>query len=185
MVAVLSIVFADGKIKSPDTDLQESNYLDAAFEDMAADSDDITINATYMDRAETFEELESTAGFIVRATVESVETRTAGQVATLAVSEVFKGNVQQSCLLYQMSGDDNVEIGKEYILFMNEQTGDAAQNDYYPVAGGRGVVLVYSSATVLELDSEKLNSQALTNRINENLTSRNRTSTTYTITTRE
>ena len=70
---------------------------------------------------------------------------------------------------------------------MNEQTGDDAQNDYYPVAGGRGVVLVYSSAggSVLELDSEKLNSQALTNWINENLISANRTSTTYTITTRE
>ena len=69
---------------------------------------------------------------------------------------------------------------------MNEQTGDEAQNDYYPVAGGRGVVLIYetSGETVIEIDSEKLNSQALTDWLSENFVSLNRTSTAYKIITR-
>ncbi len=187
LVAISSVVFTMNRNNNNDASTYDDEYILDLIESAYGDSDNIVVNASYSDSAESFEELENTADFIVMATVESVEKRIAGQVATLSVSEIFKGNVQQSILLYQTLDDDNVKVGKEYILFMNEQTGDEAQNDYYPVAGGRGVVLVYESSneTIVEIDSEKLNSQALIEWLDENFVSLERTSISYKIVTRE
>ena len=186
LVTISSVVFTMNRNNNNDASTYDDEYILDLIESVYGDSANINVNASYSDSAESFEELENTAAFIVMATVESVEKRIAGQVATLSVSENFKGNVPQSILLYQTLGDDNVKAGKEYILFMNEQTGDETQNDYYPVAGGRGVVLVYESSneTIIEIDSEKLNSQALTDWLNKNLIALERTSTTCKIKTR-
>lgn len=99
------------------------------------------ISACYSFGANNFRELDKHTPYIARAETVSIDIRRVGQVATLKVTEVYRGEVEDEILLYQMLGDNNVEVGKEYILFMDRQYSDTGPiQAFCTVSGPLGVM---------------------------------------------
>lgn len=106
------------------------------------------------DYCETFQELESTAGFIVRARALSSEKRI-GIVSEMETLEAYKGEAPHNFRLYQLANCNPVQIGGEYILFLNLQN-DGAVDEFYPVSAGSGVMKLDNASKTVYIDAEKL-----------------------------
>lgn len=114
--------------------------------------------ATYSDVAENFSQLSANADHIVRATVNSAYNKSSvTQTSTLTINEVYKGNVPDNIVLYQIANDNTVVEQEEYILFLNKQSKSTTEdNVFYPVGGGQGVMRVDHEDKAVYANSEKL-----------------------------
>ncbi len=168
--------------KDVGSDVPQTDSLAELLEKELADSENGRVFASYGDSAESFDELEKEAECIVIAAVSSVTENGISQTAKLQVHSVLKGEVNSYITLYQMLNDDNVEVEKEYIIFMNKQEPAETEKDcYYPIAGGRGIMLFDEKNNTIEIDSQKLNSDSLSEWLTENIYSKNRTAEAYRI----
>ena len=179
MCIFCSVFFVD---TSKNETVPATDNIASLIENTEENLNEYIVDASYGDSAESFDELEKEAKYIVTATVISVEKTKVSQKAVLKVSNVLKGKDKEEIELYQILGDDNVLLNKEYILFLNEQTPeDTNTDDFYPVAGGRGIMCVESKTSTIEIDSQKLNSDSLTAWLNDNLKDKSRNAKEYTV----
>ena len=130
----------------------------------------VNVSASYADGVLTFSELEETAAYAVRGIVtEITERNELAQIAEISVQENYKSETGETIHLCQVLEDNTVEIGKEYILFMNRQNADdPAGESYYPVSGGTGVMLVESDGCRIVVDKEYLINKDMDVWFNEN-----------------
>ncbi len=140
ILLVVSLLTACNSAKNLDTsqDLPKGDAEvreDLALGKQAAESIS-GVSATYMDSVMNFKDLEKKSGYIVRGTVLSTEMVSPfAQKSEIKIEAVYKGSVPDIAYLYQLAGDNNVQKGSEYILFLNPQNSDEPNSgEYYTAA---------------------------------------------------
>ena len=115
-----------------------------------------------------FQDLAESAGCVVRGTVSGITQYTPDVLkATVRISEVFSGKVPKVIHLLQMANDNTVEIGNEYILFMNPQ-GEDTDGTFCTVGGRLGAILVDIAGRQLILASSRIGEEDFSKWIAEN-----------------
>lgn len=156
----------------PNAQLQhgEGNQI-ISLSELSHSSEGTNVSATYNDAASNFLQLEESAGYIVRASVVSTNMKSSvAQEAVLAVNVTYKGSVSDSITLYQIATDNPVEVGKEYILFLNPQWPENLDSQvYYPVGGGIGSLEIEPSTMHIYVDGERIMGDDLHTWVEENL----------------
>lgn len=195
-IALLALVAVAGSLLGgaaiPKTQLQhqDDNQI-ISLTELSNSLESSNVSATYGDSAVNFQQLEGTAGYIVRATVISTNMKSPfAQEAVLDVNEVYKGTVSDSITLYQIATDNPVEAGKEYILFLNPQWPENLDSQvYYPVGGGIGSLEIEISTKNIYVDGERIIGDELNVWVEDNLASHSQVSRsvqgTYQISVRE
>lgn len=136
-------------------------------------SNESKVFTSYSDSAANFKELEDTASFAVRGYVLSTNQKSKfAQEAVIKVIDTYKGETGAEFTLYQNLGDNNVEKGNEYILFLNPQEPENLNSQiYYPVGGGIGALKIDESAKEIFTSDDRIIDSDLSSWINDNLAS--------------
>lgn len=109
----------------------------------------IFVDGLYADYSTSLKEMKKASDAIVVAKPTSYNQRKAGVVTTVSVLKTLKGKKVDEILIYQLGqvNEDNtiftgdvLELNKEYVLFLGEQTG-AEENAFYVKAGIQGSFL--------------------------------------------
>lgn len=95
--------------------------------------------ASYSDGPTDFADLVEGSDCIVIATVEETwQISMLNHSSRLSVTKVIKGDVDASITMWQVAGDNNVNVGDKCILFLRTQ--NEAKQIYAPKGGGVGVM---------------------------------------------
>ena len=109
----------------------------------------MSVEATYADYSTSLKEMKKASDAIVIAKPTSYNQLKVGVVSTVSVLKTLKGKKFDEILIYQIGQvkEDNtiltgdvLELNKEYVLFLGEQTG-AEDNAFYVKAGIQGAFL--------------------------------------------
>jgi hypothetical protein len=109
----------------------------------------MSVEATYADYSTSLKEMKKASDAIVIAKPTSYKQLKVGVVSTVSVLKTLKGKKFDEILIYQIGQvkEDNtiltgdvLELNKEYVLFLGEQTG-AEDNAFYVKAGIQGAFL--------------------------------------------
>lgn len=88
------------------------------------------------------------------------------------MDDTYKGKTAEKITLYQNSGDNTVQKGSEYILFLNLQEPEKPDLQiYYPVGGGIGALKIDSSVKTILTANDRIIDSDLRLWINENVSS--------------
>lgn len=130
--------------------------------------------SSYSDAVSSFAELENTALFVVRGYVLNATQKSKyAQEAVIRVEDTYKGKTAEEITLYQNSGDNTVQKGSEYILFLNLQEPENPDSQiYYPVGGGIGALKIDSSVKTILTANDRIIDSDLRLWVNENISSR-------------